>query len=86
MPAVSVSVDGHVVPAGLVMRRRFENLDSHQVRMPYVRSRVVDAGGVVVTVEGDRGGLGSRNGGVANDVDMLCMVSLNTKEGRVINY
>lgn len=77
MPAVSV--DGHIFPAGLVIRRRFENLNTHQMRMPYFSSRVVDAGGVVVTVEGERGGLDSWNGGVASDMDMLRVISLNIK-------
>lgn len=78
MPAVSVN--GHVVPAGLKMRRRLEGLDSDQVRMPYVRARVVDAGGVVVTVKSERGSFGGWDGGVANHVDVLGVVPLNVKD------
>lgn len=77
MPAVSVN--GHVVPAGLIMRRRLEMLDSDQVRMPYVRARVVDAGGVVVTVMGERGSFDGWDGGVASHVDVLGIVPLKHK-------
>lgn len=76
-----VSVNGHVDDAGFEMRRRVEMLDSHQMWMPYMRARVVDAGGVVVTVEKERSGMGGRDGGLASDMDVLRMVPLNIKEG-----
>lgn len=82
MPAVSVN--GHVGDAGLVMRRRVEVLHSDQMRMPYVRARVVDAGGVVVTLEGERVGLESWNRRVASNVDVLRMVAL--KEDKALFY
>lgn len=72
MPAVSV--DSHVGDAGLVVRRRVIMLDSHQMRMPYMRTRVVDAGGVVITMDGERGGIWGRDRGVASNVDVLRMV------------
>lgn len=86
MPIVSVT-DGHVGPAGLVVRRSLVSLDSHQMRMPYIRSRVVDAGGVVVTVKSERGSLLGRDGGSATDMDVLRMVvSLNKRQGVFTNH
>lgn len=75
-----VSVDGHVGDAGLEMRRRVVMLDSHQMWMPYVRARVVDAGGVIITVESERGSMGGRDGGIPSNVDVLRIVPLNIKE------
>lgn len=85
---ISVSVDGHVGPAGLVVRRSLVSLDSHQMRMPYMRSRVVDAGGVVVTVKSERGSLLGRDDGSATDMDVLRMVvsTLNRRQGVFTNY
>lgn len=84
MPAVSV--DGHVGDAGLVMRRRVEVLNSDQVRMPYVHARVVDAGGVVVTVESERVGILGRDRGVASYVDVLRIMAPLRKKTRYFIY
>ena len=83
MPAVSVAVDGHVGDLGLVMRRRDVMIDSHQVRVPYMSSRVVKAGGVVVTVEGERKSFGGWNGGLPIDMDVLRIMALNIKEDKM---
>lgn len=80
MPAVSV--DSHVGDAGLVVWRRVVMLDSHQMRMPYMRTRVVDASGVIVTVEGERSGMLGRDGGLASNMDVLRMVTLNIKKDK----
>lgn len=51
-----------------------------------MRARVVDAGGVVVTVKGERGGLGGWDRGVASHVDVLGIVPLNIKEDETFFY
>lgn len=81
MPVV---FNSHVGNAGLVMRRRVVMLDAHQVRMPYMRGRVVDAGGVIVTMKSERGGLGVRDGELVADVDYLRSVMLTGKKRGLI--
>jgi len=81
-----MTVDSHVRDAGLVMRGRVVGLDAHQVRMPYMRTRVVDAGGVIVTVEGERSGLLGRDDRSAAHVDVLrSMMILIEQTGCFIN-
>lgn len=75
---MQVVFKSHVGDARLEMRRRIVMLDAHQVRMPYMRGIVVDAGGVVVSVEGERGGFRARDGGLAGYVDYLRRVVLRS--------
>jgi len=71
---VAVSVDSHVGDTGLVMRGWVVMLDAHQVRMPYVRTGVVNAGGVIVAMKSERSGLRGRDHGAATNVDYLRMM------------
>lgn len=73
---MQVVFKSHVDDAGLVMRRRVVMFDADQVRMPYMRGTVVDAGGVVVTVEKKRGSFGARDRELAGDVDYLWRMML----------
>lgn len=73
---MQVVFKSHVDDARLVMRRRVVMFDAHQVWMPYMRGTVVDAGGMVVTVENERGSLGARDGELAGDMDYLWRVIL----------
>jgi len=82
MPAVSVSVDSHVGDTGFVMRGRVVVLDAHQVWMPYVRTGVVNAGGVIIAMKSERGGLRGRDHGAAANVDDL-RVMLNGGKRRI---
>jgi len=79
------TMDGHVDEVGLINRRWFVMLDSHQFRMPYVRISIVDFGGFFVTMEGERVSFRARNIGSLSDMDVLRMVvSLNIKENKII--
>lgn len=77
----ALSVDSHVGDARLVMRGRVVMLDTHQVRMPYVRAGVVNAGGVIIAVKGERGGLQGRDGGATTNVDDLRTMQLGGRRG-----
>lgn len=76
LPAVSVSVDSHVGDAGLVMRGRVVMLDTHQVRMPYMWARIVNASGVIIAMEGERSRLRGRDDGATTNMDMLSTMTV----------
>lgn len=76
-----VVFESHVDVARLVYGRREVMFDSHQVWMPYVRTRIVDAGGVVVTMDGERGSLGGRDVRPASDMDYLRRMMLKKRRG-----
>lgn len=70
----------HVDNARLVLRRRDVMFDAHQVWMPYVRGRIVDAGGVVVTEKGEGASLGGRDSGLARNLDYLRCLMLKSEK------
>lgn len=70
----------HVDPTRLVIRRRDVMFDAHQVWMPYMRTRVVDLGDFVVTMNGERGSLGARDVGTSSHVDYLRRMILKSEE------
>jgi hypothetical protein len=49
-------------------------LDAHQVWMPYVPARVVNAGSVIIAMNSERSGLRGRDHGAATNVDYLRMM------------
>lgn len=72
--SVSVSVNSDVRDARLVVRGIMVVLDTHQMWMPYVRAGVVDPGGVVIAMGGERAGLQSRDLGSGGQLDHLGML------------